>query len=589
MKTKGKIRKYIEDYKFNSLFIKNLLLILLLILVPLTGTMVLAYYAYDNIQKNDIRAYSEKSTADAYSDMERILKEVRTQLTYIGFNSNVELYMYDTEEIRQLNYRLSSIQELIRLPVISRDYIRSIYIYSVKSDKVISTQGISEYDSFQEKACLDAYMNGQEGKRDVLVTTGTENGYPEAQISVYQDVRYGAVPSGVSVMNLDMNALGQELNIPKEGKMFLTNGETIIFSNDLDMVGKSVNEIPGVSHIVQDGTFLGSDYSISSKSSELLPLEVIMYLGVDGYQNQLSTVKRFMYIFLFVMGLITLGLSAFISIRIFQPIGSIVSAIQKNRNVLLGEGELLRERDELEYILHSIQKTANIKKNVDEELSERVRLLKKAQAVALQSQINPHFLNNTLDTINWMAIGLMGGKNEISEMTGALSKMLRMTLENTDTIIPMSHEIEHCMYYLEIQNKRYEDKFRAIWQIPEEIYDCKTIRVILQPIVENAIYHGIKHLTNHGIIIIGGQIDGDVVEITVADNGLGMSREELENLREQMKSCVIKESLHIGLNNVNQRIRLYFGEEYGVFIESGDGQGTTVTVRFPRITEPEGT
>ena len=90
MKARGKIRKYIEDYKFNSLFFKNLLLLLLLILIPLTGTTILVYYAYDNMQKNDIRSYNEKITADAYSDMERILKEARTELTYIGFNSNVE-------------------------------------------------------------------------------------------------------------------------------------------------------------------------------------------------------------------------------------------------------------------------------------------------------------------------------------------------------------------------------------------------------------------------------------------------------------------------------------------------------------------
>lgn len=588
MKARGKVRKYLEDYKFNSLFFKNLLLLLLLILIPLTGTTILVYYAYDNMQKNDIRSYHERITADAYSDMERILKESRTELTYIGFNSNVELYMYDTAEIRQLNYRLSSIVELIRLPVISRDYIRNIFIYSYKSDKVISNQGISEYDNFLQKECIDTYLNSQEEFRDVMMTTGTEYGYPEKQLSVFQEVKYGSVLGGVSVMNLDIEALTKEIYVPEHEKVYLTNGKTILFSNDTEWVGKKTDELPGLEHRVRNGTYLGSEYSISSKVSELYPLEVITYLSVDGYQNQLSTVKSFMIIFLLVMGAITLGVSAFISIRIFQPIGAIVSSIQQNRNVLMGEGELFREKDELEYILQSIQKTANLKKDVDAELSQRVRLLKKAQAVALQSQINPHFLNNTLDTINWMAIGLLGGKNEISEMTMALSKMLRMSLENTDTIIPISQEIEHCMYYLEIQNKRYEDQFQAVWRIPEELYGYNTIRVILQPIVENAIYHGIKHLTNHGLITISGRIDGEAVEITVEDNGLGMSCGELERLREQMKSHMIKESSHIGINNVNQRIKLYFGDEYGVFIESEEGMGTVVAVRFPKITEGKG-
>lgn len=434
---------------------------------------------------------------------------------------------------------------------------------------------------------MDTYLNSRGTYKDILLTTGTDYGYPEKQLSVFQTVKYGSVLGGVAVMNLDIEELKKEIYVPEHERLYLTNGSSILFSNDSDWIGKNVTELPGWEHREPNGTCLRGEYSISSKISTVFPLEVISYLTVDEYQNQLSTVKNFMIIFLLVMGAVTLGVSAFISIRIFQPIGTIVSAIQMNRNVLMGEGELLREKDELQYILRSIQKTAYLKKDVDEELSQRVRLLKKAQAVALQSQINPHFLNNTLDTINWMAIGLLGGKNEVSEMTKALSMMLRMSLKNTDTIIPVSQEIEHCMYYLEIQNRRYEDKFKAVWQIPKAIYGYKTIRVILQPIVENAIYHGIKHLTNQGLITILGRIDGEDVEITVKDNGLGMSGAELEQLREQMKSQIIMESSHIGINNVNQRMKLYFGDEYGVFIESEEGMGTAVTIRFPKITEQE--
>ena len=97
--------------------------------------------------------------------------------------------------------------------------------------------------------------------------------------------------------------------------------------------------------------------------------------------------------------------------------------------------------------------------------------MKKAQAVALQSQINPHFLNNILETINWTAIELLGGRNEISAMAGSLSRMLRMTLENSDTVVSVRTEIQHCRYYLDIQKRRYEDKFDVVWEIPDEAYD----------------------------------------------------------------------------------------------------------------------
>ena len=168
-------------------------------------------------------------------------------------------------------------------------------------------------------------------------------------------------------------------------------------------------------------------------------------------------------------------------------------------------------------------------------------------------------------------------------MTAALSKMLRMTLENTDSIIPLSKEIEHCNCYLDIQKFRYEGKFEIKWCIPEDLYQYKTIRIVLQPVVENAIYHGVKYLSANGLITISGKAEYGVVELTVEDNGLGMNAQELADLTERMNTESIKESRHIGLANVNQRLRLYFGEEYGIFIESQEGQGTCVFIRFPQI------
>lgn len=583
MMSKGKIRTYIKDYKFNSLLVKNLVLLLALIIVPLTGMVVLCYYAYSNMQEKEIIVSNEKIAADVCSDLEGIFKEAGTELSYIGFNSNVELYMYETEELRELNYKIQSIQELIKLPILSRDYIDSIFIYSFKSNKVISVNGISNYDQFQDRPCMESYLSQEEAFRTLLVTQSSMRGYMKKQLSVFQDIKYGKSRNGVAVMNLDLDALLEELELPENVTMYLTDGHTVLLSNDREAVGAAVEMIPEYQAIVPEHTVVAEGFSISEMAVQAADLTVITYMGTETYQSQLSTIRSFMLSFLFLMTLVTLALSVLISLRIFRPIGDIVASIQEYKNVLMGEDALFREKDELEYILHSIQMTANVKRDVEEELSERVRLLKKAQAVALQSQINPHFLNNTLDTINWMAVSLLGGRNEISKMTGALSRMLRMTLENTDTIIPVSAEIEHCMNYLMIQEKRYEDKFEVIWQVPAQIYECRTVRVILQPIVENAIYHGIKPLSNKGQIIIGGDIVDGKVFLTVADNGLGMTLQQVEELENNMKSDMIKESRHIGIANVNQRLKLYFGEQYGISVESREAIGTRVTICFPEI------
>lgn len=588
MKTKSRIRQYLKNYKFNSLFFRNLLLLQLLIIVPLTGAVALGYYAYSNMQKHEIKAYSERLTDNYYTQWERILKEAMTELNYIGFSSDVELYMYDTEEIRQLNYRIQSIQELIKMPVLTRDYVDSVYVHSFQSQKVISLEGMSNFDTFRDRPCLEQYENQRgDSVRNLLVYDSEVKNSERTQLSIFQDVRYGSKSNGVIVMNLNLAEVAKELMVPAYIQMYLTDQDTVLFSNDTESVGKRKDEIDACVSAGENSTVINRDSAICSRQAPYRDLELIVQVGMDAYHDQLNTVLTFMTVFILIMILVTLFLAVLISVRIFRPIESIVSSIQKHKNVLIGEGELFQEKDELEYILRSIDRSALMKKDVDEELSERVRLLKKAQAVALQSQITPHFLNNTLETINWMAIGLLGGRNEISEMTGALSRMLRMALENTDTIIPLSMEIEHCMNYLKIQKKRYEDQFEVEWRIPTELYQCKTIRIILQPIVENAIYHGVKSLSSQGMITIAGKSDGDTVELTVRDNGLGMSPEELKKLQETMHSDMIRESRHIGVANVNQRLKLYFGAEYGVYLNSQEGVGTCVAIRFPKILSEE--
>lgn len=586
MKIKLDIKRYIKDYKFNSLFIKNLKLLFLLIIVPIMGTVMLAYYSYMNIQRNDVKAYNESIVADTTGRLERIVKEARTQLSFIGFNSNVELYIYDVGKIKEFNYNVNIITDMLRFPVVSKAYVDSIYLHSHRSNKVVTIEGISDYNTFLEKECLEQYSNQEpSSKKRILLTNNTRNGYPKKQLSIYQDISYGSTSTGVIVMNLKFEELAKELNIGVESQIYITDGMQILFSNDLEQVTASINTIEGYDNLDKNSTIINKDYCLSSKINSDTGLEVVSYLDMATYQNKLSALRDVMLIFVLVMIVITVGLGTFISIRIFAPIGTILSAIRENSSVLIGEEAIFNEKDELMYIMNSIRKSVDKKKDVDEELVERVRLLKKAQAVALQSQINPHFLNNTLETINWIAIGLLGGKNEISEMTSALSKMFRMTLENTDTIIPLKTEIEHCENYIEIQKKRYEDKFDVNFRIPEELYSCKTIRIILQPIIENAIYHGIKPLSNKGNIIVGGKLVGNTVELVVSDNGLGMTDTELQALNMTMKRNFIKESEHIGATNVNQRLKLYFGDEYGIEIKSMEGIGTNVIIRFPYITE----
>lgn len=157
-KTKGKLKRYLLNYRFNSLFFRILFMLLILIIVPLTGAIVLSYYAYSNMQLKEWQNTGEKMVNDVYSTLERVLKESKTELMYVGINSNVELYMYD-EDIRQFNYKISAIQELIKMPVLVNDYVRSVWVYSVRSGRVITLQGVAEYQGFTGQGKIEDYLN----------------------------------------------------------------------------------------------------------------------------------------------------------------------------------------------------------------------------------------------------------------------------------------------------------------------------------------------------------------------------------------------------------------------------------------------
>jgi two-component system sensor histidine kinase YesM len=210
------------------------------------------------------------------------------------------------------------------------------------------------------------------------------------------------------------------------------------------------------------------------------------------------------------------------------------------------------------------------------ENSQYISDSRRNEFIALQSQINPHFLYNTLDLINWMA--LKHGIRDISETIQSLSNFYKLSLNQGKEIVSLSDEIDHVRAYLEVQNRRFEGAILSDIDIPEEFLGCQITKLTLQPVVENAILHGIlpKELKK-GTIKISAEKVGINLIVTVRDNGKGILEKELESLQ--------KDSFRLrtgyGLSNINERIRLYFGSQYGIRIESRQGEYTSVQVILP--------
>lgn len=215
---------------------------------------------------------------------------------------------------------------------------------------------------------------------------------------------------------------------------------------------------------------------------------------------------------------------------------------------------------------------------LDQVTTEQIRL-RKAEFELLQAQINPHFLYNTLDTIVWLAEA--GDQKRVVSMVGNLSDFFRTSLNQGKDIISIREELAHVRSYLEIQQVRYQDILRYEITVPEDLYEYKIPKITIQPLVENALYHGIKNKREQGTITVSGKRNENGFVLYVRDNGIGMTQERLKEVRAGIQKLSYTGKEIYGLYNVNERIRLNFGETYGISIESTYGEGTCVSISLP--------
>lgn len=214
---------------------------------------------------------------------------------------------------------------------------------------------------------------------------------------------------------------------------------------------------------------------------------------------------------------------------------------------------------------------------------EKQRQLRRSELRALQAQINPHFLYNTLDSIKWLA--KLNHVPEISTIATQLGKLLRTSISSEEELMTVEESLKNIQSYLEIQKIRYSDKFEVVLDINPDMNPYRIPKLILQPIVENAIQHGLDHKSDKGCLLIKGWMEEGKLFFEVTDNGVGIGEEKLKNIHSGLDLRTSKES--IGIHNVNRRIQLYYGEQYGLIVKSQLGIGTTVTLWMPATLEKE--
>lgn len=408
---------------------------------------------------------------------------------------------------------------------------------------------------------------------------------------IYSFVNFKTKEIGTLLIVMDANALlgssNKALRISGSKTYALDRNGNVFFTND-DKIK------PGSAYSSLLSLEKDRDVILQRGAIPDIGGEIIFKLPKSELLSGIEEIRKLSFIIFFI-SLLLLAVPFFLVINnILQPLKKLMRLMNE---IKLGKLNNLRKRISLQGYAEIIIMANDFNEMLDEidDLTHRLldsntrlyeaELVKKQSEMAyLQSQINPHFLYNTLESIN--GIAAKEGADKIFRMTKALALVFRYSVKGTDTV-PLREELAMIKSFIYIQKLRFSNRFEVEYDFPEEILECRVPKMILQPIVENAIFHGIEPKSGEGLLELAGEVSGDTIFLTVKDNGMGM---EDEKLRMIMNSLSAKRglvgqnqdwTLNIGLANVNNRVKLKYGNEYGIIIESESGLGTEIVIMMP--------
>ena len=394
---------------------------------------------------------------------------------------------------------------------------------------------------------------------------------------------------GVLLVDLNysvINDMCSKINLGKRGYIFMVDSEGNIIYHPQQQLIYSNLKTEMIDRVIHSK----SNYFVTNEGSNSRMYTIInspntgwKIVGVAYVNEQVPDKKQMQtYYFFGAIGLLILAItiSMIISSRISKPIKKLELSMKEVEKGNFDSKIDIQSSNEIGKLSRTFNlMTKEIKELMNQNTIEQ-ELKRKSEIKALQTQINPHFLYNTLDSIIWMAEDKK--YQEVILMTSALATLFRLSISSGDELTTIENEIEHIKSYLTIQKMRYKDKLDFEIDVDAEILQNKIIKILLQPLVENCIYHGTRNMPEVGFIRITGKKYYDKILIQIIDNGIGMTPDQISAIFEnRIKSKSGGKS--VGVNNVNDRIKLYFGKEYGISFDSEIDKGTTVNIWIPVI------
>lgn len=587
--------RYMRNYKFNSLFFRNFMLIETIFILPIMLICIWCYVFFSDTYLKEIESaaqstvYRLQETADAVFDNIRItginLCQEEKLLTFLESPENMK---YDFEEVQNV----VGLQKIFKQHV--NEYVHSVYAYAVNNEYVITDRWMGKRISMGDDSWFTCYENKKEigGSTEwarIVVDSKADREFSSISMVFYLPYQQGKNFKGILMLNMNDRWLKNILEVD-DGSFYdfyiLDQQGKVAYNRDTEKQGKDIGKLmedDGKLTKCQEGAVtLDKRYLANMKMSNNGKWKYLYLTDLQQYNERKIQLMTTIAVVGFLLILLSVVVSFLVSVHVFLPVKKIMEMLADPKQFYdtSEEGEKQNQRDEMKFITSSFLESYKKEEQNRKELAKYVTSLKKAQIALLQAQINPHFLFNTLQSINFMVIGFTKSDNEPSKAIDKLSVMMRYMMEVDYNEVTIDKEVEYSMAYIGLEQIRYGDKLNVKWKIDPEITSYKTVKVTLQPLLENCIKHGFKNMKTVGEIEVEGKREDDKIVFLIKDNGIGQDDAWIEKMNQELRKPQPLIGRHIGIRNVNQRIQMIFGTENGLQILKAE-RGLTVKVIIP--------
>ncbi len=563
----------------------------LMVLAMLVFMVIAMRYTSGTIYENSIN-YMSQIIQQVNYDIDTYIEYMENISSVIAKSSDVPRYLFDqnqTEAEREAEKEriLTQFQTIME----SRDDIYNVAAVA-KNGRYIINQGDDELTGYVDIESLDWYQAAMESKSGIAVSSSHVQNAIQSSYKWVITLSRALVNNqtgereGLFFVDLNYSAISDLCNnnsIEEKGYIFVLDAEgNIVYHPKQQLMygGLKTENIDAIMECREDSLIIdeGGDSKLYTMSkSKRTGWTVVGAVYTSELLKNNEQAQMWYLLVASILLLAVIGISSIISREITKPIRSLRDSMRKVQNGQFGTHVEVITENEIgslgrSFNLMTSEIQALMEQNVYEQKQKR-----KSELKALQAQINPHFLYNTLDSIIWMSEA--GENDEVVEMTSALARLLRQSISNDKEEVELEKEIEYVKNYLTIQKMRYKDKLEFFIYVDPRVAHVPIIKLVLQPLVENAIYHGIKYKETKGNLkIYARPVDGRV-EIVVADDGIGMDEDVMEHIFDEHRKEQKRNG--VGVPNVQKRLKLQYGSEYGIRYESVKGAGTKAVITIP--------